>query len=262
MKPSSRFRRIRVALCALALLPILLGGALSVHSTLLADGAKSLLAKMGLRADSAGLTELISALELYSAIGLITSLAGVSLLISILISMHRGRLGIYRNFARKLSALCHGKSAFTLNNIAFPKEDDLGNLGETLNAIIARLREFEGLRQEELLLADALTRAILNEREQALAVFDDRFALLFFSPPFAEGMRVRLAAGTRTKEIFKDITTLEQLARALGREGESRFELRQAADALIPIRCVTIARPGLSSKRLVAHFAPPTGGYT
>ena len=290
----SRFKRIRILLFIFALLPILAGGALSVHSTLLANGTKGLLAKINSRtdtehtgaasakpegaADSKEFTDpedLVSILELYSTIGLVISLASFCLLVSILITLHRGRLGLYRNLLRKLAVSGRDKTIFTLDNLIFPNEDDLGNLGETLNAIIARLREFETLRQEELLLADALTRAVIHEREEPLAVFDDRLVLLFFSPSFAAAMKAKVTGGVRagmhTKDIFKDLTGLEQLVMALGKEGETEFELRQSADALVPVRALTItrpeARPGQNgkesnSKRLVMRFAERTGSYS
>jgi len=259
----SRFRRIRVLLIIMALLPIVFGSAVSVHSKLLVGGIHAVIEDM--REDSeniAALEELAANLEVYSTIGLAAAGAGVLLCISILAGMQRGRLGAYRSYLRKLAAVDNERLAFSLGSLSFPNEDDLGNLGETLNAIIAQLREFEALRQEELLLADAVTRAAVNNCSDPIAVFDDRFVLLFFSHAFAEQMAKKITAGMHTNEIFKDMTSLEQFAWALNREGEAKLDLRQGADALIPIGTNTLARAGLGSRRIIVRFAPPTGRYS
>ncbi|MDR2734905.1 MAG: hypothetical protein LBC99_09770 [Spirochaetota bacterium] len=257
----SRFRRIRILLIILALLPIVFGSVISVHSKLLSGGVKAVIAQEDSDYSEA-LPELAENLELYSTIGLAAALAGILLCISILAGMQRGRLGTYRSYVRKLASLGNDRSVFSLNNISFPNEDDLGNLGETLNAIITQLQEFEALRQEELLLADAVTRAAVNNYPEPIAVFDDRFVLLFFSHIFAELMPGKIAAGMRTNEIFRDMTSLEQFAWALNREGEAKLELRLGADALIPVGIHTLSRAGLDSRRLLVRFAPPVGSYT
>jgi hypothetical protein len=288
----SRFRRILALLGILALLPIVFGSALSVHSKLLVGGLQANIANAEGNPEYANtLLELSGDLDLYSTLGLITAATGVLLLLIILLSMHRGRLGIYRSYLRKLVSADAGtptsgeRAIFSLSTLAFPNEDDLGNLGATLNAIIARLREFEALRHEELLLADSLTRAAVNECAEPVAVFDDRFVLLFFSPAFAESMKTKITAGMHTNEIFTDMTSLEQLTWALGRVGEAKLEPRLGADMLIPITITTLSRettrredaerpqrikrtsvqsehPGFDSKRLMVRFAPPIGPYS
>jgi len=258
----SRFRRIRILLLILALLPIVFGSAISVHSKLLVGGIHAVIANMPEDSENIEkLEELAENLEIYSTIGLVSALTGVLLCISILAGMQRGRLGAYRSYLRKLASLGSDRAKFSLSNLSFPNEDDLGNLGATLNAILAQLQEFEALRQEELLLADSVTRAAINSCPDPIAVFDDRFVLLFFSHAFAERMSRKITAGMHTNEIFKDMTSLEQFAWALNREGEAKLEPRRGADALIPSSIHTLSRSGLESRRLIVRFAPPTGSY-
>ncbi|HPH03842.1 MAG TPA: hypothetical protein PLM00_01505 [Spirochaetota bacterium] len=276
MKRSSRFVRIKFFLLLLAAIPIVLGTGLAIHSSLLShgvsalqsslvttDSAKSQSGRSGPETHPAGrpLTELAAHLERYSTLGLIAGIAGLLLLLILIVSLHRGRLGIYCTCFRKALHTASDRTVLDLETLRFPDEDDLGQLGQALNGIVSRLREYDALRRDELLLADSTVRTVISTHEQALAVFDDQLTLVFFSGIFSDLLGGRSKAGLKTSDLFTDATTLEQLVQSLHKDGKTELPQRPAADTIIPLLCVTLTVQKSSARRLLVQFGKASGDY-
>jgi hypothetical protein len=269
MRRSSRFLRIKFLVFFLAALPLLLGSGLAIHSSLLARSVHQMntldanLAPLSIVSSTgtANLDELAAALEIYSTLGLIAAIAGFIFTILLVFTLHRGRLGVYRSYFRKAQHAASEHNALLLENLRFPDEDDLGRLGFALNGIVARLREYDSLRKQELLLADAVTREVLNGHERPLAVFDDQLVLVGFSPTFSDLLAGSAKIGLKTNELFADATTLEQIIQSLHKDGNSTFEPRPSADTIIPLVCTVFSTEEGQSRRLLAQFGKASGSY-
>ena len=269
MKRSSRFIRVKLYILLLAALPVVLGAGLAIHSALLSQGVRNLALHQpvphGTNAQAvsapARLGELATSLERYSTLGTAACISGALLAILLIATLHRGRLGIYRRYFHKALHAASDRTAPALESLRFPDEDDLGHLGQALNGIISRLREYDRLRRDELLLADSLMRAVISDHDQALAVFDDQLTLVFFSNTFSDLMGGRAKTGLKTSDLFTDATTLEQLVQGLHKDGTAAWSQRPAADTIIPLKCMALAADSGESRRLLVRFGKSSGEY-